>query len=189
LEPKCRGLREKAAWADCVELYEDAILQINKSVESTSGSDSQTWLSTALTNFETCKSGFVDFGITDNVLPLISKDDNVSALISSALALNRDHAGDYGGRSYSNGGFPKWVSPRARKLLQSASIPADIVVANDGSGNYTTVSAAVAAVGKNSGKTLVIHVKQGTYNENVVIGNGLTNIMLVGDGIGKTIIT
>lgn len=35
----------------------------------------------------------------------------------------------------------------------------------------------------------MIHVKQGTYRENVDIGNGLKNIMLVGDGIGKTIIT
>lgn len=123
--------------------------------------------------------------MSDYLLPMMS--NNVSKLISNALALNSD--GDQNPPSYKDG-FPTWVNPGDRKLLQSSSpaSQADIVVAKDGSGDYTTLSAAVSAASKGTGsKRFVIYVKAGTYKENVEIK--LANIMLVGDGIGKTIIT
>eukprot|EP00256_Glycine_max_P031963 XP_006576427.1 pectinesterase 2 [Glycine max] len=54
------------------------------------------------------------------------------------------------------------------------------------SGKYTTVKAAVDAAPSSSGR-YVIYVKGGVYNEQVEVK--ANNIMLVGDGIGKTIIT
>lgn len=189
LGPKCRNEREKKAWADCIELYEETIHRINKTVDPNTKctpADVQTWLSTALTNLETCKSGFVDFGITDFVFPLMS--NNVSLLLSNTLALNNG-ASNYGEPSYKEG-FPSWVAAGDRKLLQSSTPRANVVVAQDGSGNYRKVSEAIAAAGKRSGSgRYVIYVKQGTYRENVDIGKGLKNIMLLGDGIGRTIIT
>ncbi|KAG8391641.1 hypothetical protein BUALT_Bualt01G0208500 [Buddleja alternifolia] len=187
LGPKCRDQREKAAWADCMELYEEAVHRINTTVNpSCTAAEAQTWLSTALTNLETCKSGFLDFGVTDYIMPLMS-NNNLSMLLSNTLALNK---GDYGNTRFNKDGFPTWVRPGDRKLLQSSTPVANVVVAQDGSGNYKTVSAAIAAAGKRSGSgRYVIHVKQGTYTENVDIGTSLKNIMLVGDGIGKTIIT
>ncbi|KAF5178372.1 Vacuolar-processing enzyme, partial [Thalictrum thalictroides] len=88
-------------------------------------------------------------------------------------------------------GFPDWVSKGDRKLLQSTSAPAaNIVVAKDGSGNYKTVGEAFAAAAKAKPTTrFVIYVKAGVYSENVASGTKLKNIMLVGDGIGKTILT
>nr|GMD65083.1 pectinesterase 2-like [Ipomoea batatas] len=72
----------------------------------------------------------------------------------------------------------------------SAASKADVVVAQDGSGNYKTVTEAVNAAAKGSGSgRYVIYVKAGVYKENVNIGSKLKNVMLVGDGIGKTIIT
>ncbi|GFP97901.1 pectinesterase 2 [Phtheirospermum japonicum] len=190
LGPKCRNEREKAAWADCVELYEHTIRKINSTVDphtKCTPVDAQTWLSSALTNLETCKLGFRDFGIDDSYLfPLMS--NNVSMLLSNTLALNKD-ASNYGKPSYKEG-FPNWVRTGDRKLLQSSTPRADLVVAQDGSGDYRTVSAAVEAAGKRSGSgRFVIHVKQGTYRENVDIGSKVKNIMLLGDGIGRTIIT
>ncbi|CAK9186343.1 unnamed protein product [Ilex paraguariensis] len=188
LGPMCRNKQEKAAWADCLELYESTIEKLNKSVDPNfkcSQVDVQTWLSTALTNLETCRTGFVEFGVTDYVMPLMS--NNVSALVSNTLAMNN---GPNGEPSYKEG-FPSWVSPGDRKLLQSPSpaSSANIVVAQDGSGNYKMVSQAVTAAGKLSGRgRFVIYVKAGTYNENVDFGS-LKNIMLTGDGIGQTIIT
>ncbi|KAG6677491.1 hypothetical protein I3842_14G029900 [Carya illinoinensis] len=85
---------------------------------------------------------------------------------------------------------PDWVKGGDRKLLQSSSpaSQANIVVATDGSGDYTTIKDAISAASKRSGSgRYVIYVKQGTYKENVEIK--LKNIMLVGDGIGKTIVT
>lgn len=181
---------EKAAAADCLDLYNYTIKQLNRTSLDTHASpvDAQTWLSSALTNLETCRAGFIDFGVTDNIiLPLMN--NNVSSLISNTLAMNKVPYGIWG--KYHKQGFPNWVSPGNRKLLQSTSpaAVANIVVAKDGSGNYKTVAAAVAAAaGMRSGNgRFVIYVKAGTYKENVEIR--LFNITLVGDGIGKTIIT
>ncbi|KAI3741218.1 hypothetical protein L1987_58888 [Smallanthus sonchifolius] len=191
LGPKCRNEHEKAAWADCLELYDDTILNINKTVDpiqKCSQVDTQTWLSTALTNLETCKAGFEELGVSDYVWPLMN--NNVSSLISNTLAMNEGGESLYGAPSPQNLGFPSWVKPGDRKLLQSKTPKVDVVVNKDGSGNYKTIGAAIAAAAKRSGdRRYVIHVKAGVYKENIVIGSKVKNIMLVGDGIGKTIIT
>ncbi|CAH9102323.1 unnamed protein product [Cuscuta epithymum] len=193
LGSKCHNEREKAAWSDCLELYEDMVERIDTTVNprtKCSASDAQTWLSAALTNFDTCLTGFTDLNVTGNILPVL-KSNNVSCLICNTLALNKNYTTTDDTVTY-RGGFPAWVKPGDRKLLQSSSpaSQANIVVAKDGSGNYKTVSEAVAAAGKRSGTgRYVIYVKAGLYSENVQIGSKVTNIMLVGDGKGKTIIT
>ena len=184
LGSKCSNSREKSAWTDCVELYEQTILKLNKTLDTKtkcSQVDAQTWLSTALTNLETCKAGFYELGVQDYILPLMS--NNVTKLLSNTLALNKVQ---YQEPSYKDG-FPTWVRPGDRKLLQTSSSRPNIVVAKDGSGKYATVGAAVNAIPKNNKGRYVIHVKAGVYNEQVEIK--AKNIMLVGDGIGKTIIT
>ncbi|XP_075106081.1 putative pectinesterase/pectinesterase inhibitor 40 [Nicotiana tabacum] len=62
-------------------------------------------------------------------------------------------------------------------------------VAEDGTGNFTTITDAVNAAPSQSATLFFIHVKAGTYNENVVVPNYKTNICLVGDGMGITIIS
>ncbi|KAF5953030.1 hypothetical protein HYC85_010974 [Camellia sinensis] len=160
----CRNEREKEAWADCLELYEYTIHRLNKTVYPTtkkSKDDIQTWLSTALTNLETCREGFEELSVADHVYPLMS--NNVSKLISNTLAMNKV---PYHAPSYKKGGFPSW----------------------DGSGNFKTIGQAVAAAAAKGGSArFVIYVKAGVYNENVQIK--VKNVMLIGDGIGKTIIT
>lgn len=186
---KCRNAREKAAWTDCLELYENIILKINKTVDpytKCTSVDAQTWLSTALTNLETCKQGFEELGVSDYVMPALMSN-NVSYLISNTLALSKD---SYVDRPMYKDGFPTWVSPGDRKLLQSSTPKPNLVVAQDGSGNFRTINQAVAATAKRKGSgRFVIYVKAGIYRENVEIGSKLKNIMLVGDGIGRTIIT
>ncbi|XP_044502384.1 pectinesterase 2-like [Mangifera indica] len=189
LGPKCRNELEKAAWADCVKLYELTILKLNKTIDPSTKcvqDDQQTWLSTALTNLETCRAGFIELGVADYLLPLMS--NNVSKLISNTLSINKV---SFSKPSYQDG-FPKWVKPGDRKLLETTSpaSQANIVVAQDGSGNFKTINEAITAASSRSGSgRYVIYIKAGTYNENIEIGTQLTNIMLVGDGIGDTIIT
>ncbi|XP_009628696.2 pectinesterase 2-like [Nicotiana tabacum] len=191
LGSKCRNEREKAAWADCLELYENTIHKIKSTVgpnTKCTAADAQSWLSTALTNLETCRAGFEELGVTDYVMPLMS--NNVSSLISNTLSLNHGYYTEPTATQVD--GFPTWVALGDRKLLQSSSpaSQANIVVAKDGSGNFKTVKEAVAAAGKRKGSArFVIYVKAGIYSENVDLGSKLKNIMLVGDGIGKTIIT
>ncbi|KAL5744325.1 hypothetical protein ACOSQ2_027441 [Xanthoceras sorbifolium] len=191
LGSKCRNEREKAAWADCLKLYQDTIIQLNQTLDANTKStdfDAQTWLSTSLTNLETCRVGFVELGVPYNVLPLMS--NNVSKLISNTLALNNVSSSFEVPETYKDG-FPSWVKPGDRKLLQTSSIiTPNLVVAQDGSGNFRTIKEALDAAEKRSGSgRFVILVKRGVYGENLDIGNKLKNIMLVGDGLRYTIIT
>ncbi|KAK3009816.1 hypothetical protein RJ639_013941 [Escallonia herrerae] len=187
LGPKCRNEKEKAAWGDCLKLYEETILQLNHTADPNvkcSEFDEQTWLSAALTNLETCRAGFVELGVSDYMLPLMS--NNVTKLISNTLAVHDDTTVK---QTYKDG-FPSWVTPGDRKLLQSSGARANLVVAQDGSGNYRTIKGALDAAAKRSGSgRFVIHVKAGVYRENLDIGNKMKNIMLTGDGLRSTIIT
>ncbi|WVZ53493.1 hypothetical protein U9M48_004424 [Paspalum notatum var. saurae] len=93
--------------------------------------------------------------------------------------------------------FPSWVTRRDRKLLEapagaSGGVAVDAVVALDGSGTHSSINEAIAAVvsgggGDGTGRK-VIHVKAGRYEESVTVSSKQKNVMLVGDGKGKTVI-
>ncbi|KMT15914.1 hypothetical protein BVRB_3g056010 [Beta vulgaris subsp. vulgaris] len=185
---------DKVAWADCLTLYENTISELNKTLNPTkkyrTEFDKQTWLSTALTNLETCKSELFDqLGhVLDFIPPHIY--NNVSELISNGLAMHNKLAIPQT-QTYKLG-FPTWVTRRDRKLLQSSSTKAaNLVVAKDGSGNFKTIREALDAAAKRtrSSGRFVIHIKSGVYAEYLRIGTDLKNIMLVGDGMESTIIT
>ncbi|KAJ6815644.1 pectinesterase-like [Iris pallida] len=192
--------RAKAAWSDCLALCEDTISKLNStctSAGSSSHEDAQTWLSAALANQETCRNGFADLGSSFPVQSSPFMSNNVSESICNDLAINKASSGGAaaslggGNRRLLSDGFPRWVSAADRKLLQSSTVKANIVVAQDGSGDYKTISEAVAASVKlRSGTSrYVIHVKAGTYKENVQITKSMKNLMMVGDGIGSTVVT
>ncbi|CAN0891567.1 Probable pectinesterase/pectinesterase inhibitor 17 [Linum grandiflorum] len=195
LGPKCRSKKEKAAWADCLTLYNDLVSHLNTTLTKTKCTDfdSQTWLSAALTDLDTCRAGFADLGLSGSPL-LPNNHNNVSKLLSNALALSNYNATNFvATSSVDSDGFPSWVSAGNRRLLQSGGSvpPADITVAKDGSGDFRTVKEAITAAGQRqrSGRRFVIRIKSGVYKENVEIGKKLKNIMLVGDGMRSTVIT
>ncbi|RLM98106.1 pectinesterase-like [Panicum miliaceum] len=67
-----------------------------------------------------------------------------------------------------------------------------VTVDQSGAGNFTTVGDAVAAAPRNldgSGGYYLIYVLAGVYEENVMVPKHSKYIMMVGDGIGQTIIT
>ncbi|CAN1267138.1 Probable pectinesterase/pectinesterase inhibitor 17 [Linum perenne] len=183
LGPRCHLEKEMTPWVDCLTLYNDVVLHLNKTLTDTKCTDvdGQTWLSTALTDLDTCRNGFSELGISSS--PLVSNNhDDITKMLSSALAISNSDSID-------QDGFPSWLTAGDRRLLQS-ELPADLVVAKDGSGNFRTVKEAVAAAGERqrSGR-FVIKIKSGIYVENVEIGNNLKNITLIGDGINRTVIT
>ncbi|CAH8383609.1 unnamed protein product [Eruca vesicaria subsp. sativa] len=193
----CTDNQKQAVFADCIDLYGDTIMQLNRTLQGLSGKqyctdfDAQTWLSTALTNTETCRQGTTDFNVSDFITPIVS-DTKISNLISNCLAVN-------GALMTSNTadrkGFPTWISGKERRLIQvnsESAVRANIVVAKDGSGHMTTVQAAIDVAGRRkvmSSGRFVIYVKRGVYEENINVRRDNNNIMLVGDGIGATIIT
>ncbi|KAG6746361.1 hypothetical protein POTOM_050901 [Populus tomentosa] len=192
LRQNCEHQHQRAVWADCLKLHSNTILQLNRTLIGIGKKrlrctdvDAQTWLSTALTNIQTCRTGSLDLNVSDFTMPAMSK--NLSELISNTLAINGVLLEDNSTQE-----FPSWFSRHNRRLLQSASITAmaNLVVAKDGSGRFRSIQAAINAASKRRYKTrLIIHVKRGVYKENIEVGVNNNNIWLVGDGERNTIIT
>lgn len=92
--------QEVAAMKDCIELLSDAVYELKKSIEEMSQpgskdtrlviSDIQTWVSSAMTDEDTCSEGFVNDTKMKNVVR--RKIVNVAHLTSNALALFNSYA-------------------------------------------------------------------------------------------------
>ncbi|TVU45983.1 hypothetical protein EJB05_05493, partial [Eragrostis curvula] len=82
---------------------------------------------------------------------------------------------------------PLW----AEKLLQQQASGArfDAVVAQDGTGTFTTITKAIAAAPQKSAKRYTIYVKRGVYDEILRISSDTWNLALVGEGMDVTVIT
>ncbi|CAO2163175.1 unnamed protein product [Urochloa humidicola] len=163
-------------------------------------SDLRSWLSGALGNQDTCKEGLDETGSILGSL-VATGLDAVTSLLADGLGQvaaggeDADTSSPNTRRGLSAGGPtpPRWLRGRERRLLQMpvgpGGLPVDAVVAQDGSGNFTTVSAAVEAAPSESAARYVIYVKKGVYKETVDVKKKKWNLMLVGDGIGATVIS
>lgn len=87
------------------------------------------------------------------------------------------------------GQFPSWLEPSDKKLLLTKEAHYDVMVAADGSGNFTRVMDAVKVVPEKSVKRFTIYVKKGIYYENVWILENKWNVVMIGDGRDYTIIS
>ncbi|KNA04303.1 hypothetical protein SOVF_200910 [Spinacia oleracea] len=171
-----------------------------------------TFLSAAMTNQYTCLDGFA-IGSNRTIRQLIQTGIyNISHHVSNSLVMLKKIRGPrhckhkhktmslpYDDLDDVNGldraGFPGWMKKKNRRLLQTATPPGNgtttrvnLVVAKDGSGNFKTIGEAVAAAPNKSATQFVIYIKAGAYFENVEVDKKKTNIMFLGDGIGKTLI-
>jgi len=188
--------KQKPVFRDCLKLYDNTVFHLNRTIaglqekRSCSPFDAQTWLSTARTNIETCQNGALELGVQDFMTP--TERCNVTEIISNGLYVNWAFL-KYEKVHYTEDAeaeFPSWFSMHERKLLQSSSVRAHLVVAKDGSGHFKTVQAAINAAARRRTKSrFIIRVKRGVYRENIEIDKTNDNIMLVGDGMRNTIIT
>lgn len=186
--------REEAALKDCVDLMElsldrvwNSMLALTKQTTE-SHQDAHTWLSSVLTNHATCLDGLEGAArsvMEDELEDLKSRSRTALAILVETVLPPKIIDEPL------NGDFPSWVSSRDRRLLESGvgDVKANVVVAQDGSGKFKTVTEAVASAPDNGKTRYVIYVKKGTYKEHVEIGKKKKNIMLVGDGMDATIIT
>jgi len=74
-------------------------------------------------------------------------------------------------------------------LIAKQEYPSHITVAQDGSGDYRTIQAAVNSVRDLGEKQVTIHIKKGIYHEKLIIPSWKTNISLIGEHPASTIIT
>ncbi|KAL8458797.1 hypothetical protein ACS0TY_036341 [Phlomoides rotata] len=203
--------REKMAVHDCLETLDETIDELHTAIKDCNeypfkkslekhADDLKTLLSSAITNQETCLDGFSHGKDEKHVREVLIGGQvlRVEKLCSNSLAMitnmtDTDIAAERkltGGRKLTAAEeWPEWLSAGDRRLLQSSGVTPDVTVAADGSGNYRTVSAAVAAAPESSSRRYVIRIKAGVYRENVDVPKKKTNIMFLGDGRSTTIIT
>lgn len=204
--------RVRSAYDDCLELLEDSVDHIARSLTSVGSTSNKredvlTWLSAALTNQDTCMDGFE--GVTGTVKDrMVNNLKDVAELVSNSLAIyavsskDKDFAGipiqNRKRRLLENGspaeksGLPGWLRKRERRLLDMPvnMIKADIVVSQDGNGTYKTIAQAIKAAPTYSTRRTIIYVKAGRYEENnLKVGRKKTNLMFIGDGKGRTVIS
>nr|GME18944.1 pectinesterase/pectinesterase inhibitor U1 [Ipomoea batatas] len=209
--------REKTALQDCVEMVEETLDELHAAVKDLEqyptkkplirhADDLKTLVSSAITNQETCLDGFSHDKADKHVREaLVAGQEHVEKMCSNALAMIKNMTdtdietqknlsvtnNNRKLKENDNGDveWPEWLSAGDRKLLQSSNVKPDVVVAADGSGNYRTVSEAVARAPERSSRRYVIRIKAGVYRENVDVPSRKTNLMFMGDGRINTIIT
>jgi len=135
-------------------------------------------------------------GFQDPVDQAAVKGNNrrlLESQIPGSTSANRKEKDDSLVYGLDQDGFPEWMGREDRRILKTSSTTnltlVNAVVAKDGSGQYHTVQAAINAAPQNSASRWTIRVKAGLYNEIVTIPSTATNLMLMGDGAGQTIIT
>lgn len=203
----------KKALGVCQTVFDDAIDMLNDSISAMNAKDGErlltvtkindlkTWLSTTLTDQDTCLDALeeVNATIIEDVKDLMNNStefaSNSLAIVSKILGIlgdfkipvHRRLLGTVGG---SGSKFPEWVRAADRKLLQQNSNPKpNVVVAKDGSGDVTTIREAIAKVPKKSATRFIIYAKAGEYLEQLILDKSFWNLMIYGDGKGKTIIS
>ena len=121
--------------------------------------------------------------LTSNALSLLFSYDNFGNNTASWVPAKTERDGFWEAveKSGGGGGFSGGVP---------TNLKADVTVSKDGSGSYKTVQEAVNAAPENGGgKRFVIRIKAGVYEETVRIPLAKKNVVFLGDGIGKTVIT
>lgn len=191
------------------EAQNDLVLYPSKKTLYQHADDLKTLISSAITNQVTCLDGFSHDNADKEVRKVLEEGQvHVEHMCSNALAMIKnmtdtdiaefEQTNMVLGNNKNNRKlleeengvrWPEWISAGDRRLLQGSAVKADVVVAADGSGNFKTVSEAVAAAPLKSSKRYVIKIKAGVYRENVEVPKKKTNIMFLGDGRTNTIIT
>ncbi|ESQ53033.1 hypothetical protein EUTSA_v10016522mg [Eutrema salsugineum] len=181
---------------DCLELLDDTIEMLSRI--NISGNDDHedvhTWLSAALTNQDTCEQSLQEKSKSyQNEFAMDFVARNLSGMLTNSLELYVLSVKQKGGRLLSEREhIPTFVTSSDRRLLEASveKLKFDAVVAADGSGTHKTVGEALlsASLAASSGVRTIIYLKAGTYHENIKIPTKQKNVMLVGDGKGKTVI-
>ncbi|XP_074567209.1 pectinesterase-like [Curcuma longa] len=166
-------------------------------------------MSAVVTNQQTCYDGLQ--ASLDGGFPELQRalDDGAQLYgVSLGLvttALERSFAGSNAGPSYSSG--PSSPVPVAspstpgRSLVEELSqmVPVKlsespgVKVSPDGNGDFTTVSDAVAFAPNDTAAAasgyFAVYVSEGVYRENVIVPANKRNLILIGAGINRTVIT
>ncbi|KAG9459949.1 hypothetical protein H6P81_004457 [Aristolochia fimbriata] len=204
----------KMALSDCEDLMQSAIQELQASFSAVGDKELHTlsdrideiknWLSAVLSYQQACMDGVphpeVKSAISNGMVNATQLTSNALAIVSEVAAIlsafNIPFNFNPNKRKLlsemDSKGFPTWLSAADRKLLafkDTQKLNPDVVVAQDGSGNFKTINDALKNIPKSRSGRYVIYVKAGIYREQVLIENEMENIFMYGDGPRKTVVT
>nr|XP_012574389.1 probable pectinesterase/pectinesterase inhibitor 12 isoform X2 [Cicer arietinum] len=190
---------QKGSIQDCKELHQSTLVSLKRSLSGIRSenkrkiADARTYLSAALTNKNTClegldsASGNLKQDLVNSVIDTYKHVSNSLSMLSKPGLVAPNQKGH---KNQMND--PKWFSKNG--ILKTLDLddydPNEVlVVAADGTGNFSTINDALNFAPNNSMIRIVIYVKEGVYDENVEIPSYKSNIVMLGDGSDATVIT
>ncbi|KZV41484.1 pectinesterase-like [Dorcoceras hygrometricum] len=202
------------SYRTCRKLLDDSIDDLQKTFDRIDSfdpngfkifvDDIKTWLTGALTFQETCLDCFED-DKGDNATKMRQLLRVARELAINGLALMEDFTnlilsnepGTFRRRLLSNKKISaNSINEDGESLFHGSiriheNFKPDVVVAKDGTGKYTTIDEALRDVPqrRRSNEAFVIHIKEGVYQENIVVSKNMRHVVFIGDGPTKTKIT
>uniref|UniRef100_A0A2P2P1J2 pectinesterase n=1 Tax=Rhizophora mucronata TaxID=61149 RepID=A0A2P2P1J2_RHIMU len=203
LDSSTGSINRTNAAKNCIELLGDSMYRISSTdtvLPRGRTKEARAWMSAALLYQYDCWNAFKYANDTSQTSQVMSFLSSLSTLTSNALSMIVSY--DIYGEKIASWGPPKterdgfWEPPRSGSSTFRGGFPsnlkADVTVCKDGRSNgcYKTVQDAVNAAPDNQwGRKFVIRVKQGVYEEIVRVPLEKKNVVFLGDGMGKTVIT
>ncbi|OVA03697.1 Pectinesterase [Macleaya cordata] len=172
--------------------------------------DLNNWLSAVMSYQETCIDGFPEGKLksdlqkglktarelTSNALAIVSEMSSILSVLQVPGFTHRrllTKEADGPEASLDKHGLPDWMTPEDRRILQAGpatpNLKPNVVVAKDGSGSFKTISEALDAMPAKYNGRYIIYVKEGVYDETVILTKKMVNVTMYGDGPLKTIVT
>ncbi|XP_022751766.1 putative pectinesterase/pectinesterase inhibitor 45 [Durio zibethinus] len=205
---------EKQAFNVCKEVMANAKEELETSMAKVgdkdigkllSNGELNNWLSAVMSYQETCIDSFPDGKLKTNIKSTLNSSQE---LTSNSLAMTRQfssyissvmempaasrHLLESSSPSVDKDGLPNWLNHGERRMLKGADTEKptpNVTVAKDGSGQFKTISEALAAMPEKYDGRYVIFVKAGIYEETVHVTKKMVNLTIYGDGSQKTIVT
>lgn len=157
--------KEKAAFEDCKVLMQDAMEELADSVSQVGNNnlrklpsttpDLNNWLSAVMSYQQTCIDGFPQGKLKDNMENALKAakefTSNSLAIVSEVTSFLSTFQNTPGLSRHllEKDGLPTWMSHEDRRMLKAKNIDKptpNVTVAKDGSGDYKTISQALAAM-------------------------------------------
>ncbi|KAI9082591.1 hypothetical protein K1719_035460 [Acacia pycnantha] len=195
----------------------EIVMKAPETLSTSQVDDAHSWLSAILTNHQTCLSRLMstttDFSTDFGQLSDDTKLHSLSlALFTKGWVHEKKSKPIWNFKGwhpgFRNGRLPLKMSNRTRAIYdpirgrrkhqdgendeESVLISDIVVVSQNGSGNFSTINDAVAAAPTNNNVSdgyFLIYITEGVYEEYVSIPINRPFLMMIGDGINRTIIT
>ncbi|KAK4355395.1 hypothetical protein RND71_024366 [Anisodus tanguticus] len=195
------------AYDDCMALLADAKKDLNASIymldggindAATTTAELNNKLSAALTYQGMCVDGYPEADQSTVQTALKKTEEHTINSLAAASGLSSSPQPNNNAKRRlltTRLGVPGWINQADRRILEGEEEGKDIksfaniTVAKDGSGNFSTVNEAIKAVPQSYEGRYFIYIKGGVYEENVVVSQSHINLTFIGDGSQKSIIT